>query len=336
MKIPVFRLYACCIPVRGARRSTICDLQRQTYHLIPNGLYDILTRFCDYSLEEIKGNFDSFEHEVIEEYFDFLLKNELGFWCDDPSCFPAINLDWETPERITNAIIDTGPESNHDYSAIFNQLDDLGCQALLMRWFCFISLDKLDSILTFARSGRLRSVELIVPYGEGWEDSAVETLCRSHRRITSIWLHTAPRTRSVRMLSGTVPLVWRTQVVTSEMHCGEVHPAYFVVNIHSFAESQKFNSCLNHKISVDQRGEIRNCPAMDQSFGNIRDTSLQNAVVRRDFQEVWKVNKDQIEICKDCEFRYICTDCRALICDPLDRYSKPSKCTYDPYRAVWS
>jgi len=332
----IFRLYACCIPVRGARRSTICDLQRQTYYLIPNGLYDIVTRFRDSSLEEIKRGFDSSEHEIIDEYFDFLLDKELGFWCDDPICFPAIDLGWETPERITNAIIDTGPESNHDYKAIFNQLDDLGCRALLMRWFCFISLDKLDSILAFVRVGRLRSIELIVPYGEEWEDSAVENLCRLHKRITSIWLHSAPRTRSAGMRSGTVPLVWRNQVVTSEMHCGEVHPAYFVVNIHSFTESQKFNSCLNRKISVDQRGEIRNCPAMGQSFGNVIDTSLQSAVIRRDFQEVWEVNKDQIEICKDCEFRYICTDCRALIRDHSNRYSKPSKCTYDPFRAVWS
>lgn len=331
-----FRLYACCIPVRGARRSTICDLQRQTYHLVPNGLYDILTLFNNVTLEEIKNEFDVSEHEVIDEYFEFLVKNELGFWCDDPACFPTIDLGWEAPERVTNAIIDTGSESSHDYSVIFSQLDDLGCRAVLMRWFCFIHIDQLDNILAFARAGRLRSIELVVPYGEGWEDSAAENLCRTHKRITSVYLHSAPRTRSASMRSGTVPLVWQAQAVTSEMHCGEVTPTYFIVNINSFAESQEFNSCLNRKISVDQRGEIRNCPAMGQSFGNISDTSLQGVIARRDFQEIWRVNKDQIEICKDCEFRYICIDCRALIRNPEDRYSKPSKCTYDPYKAVWS
>jgi SPASM domain peptide maturase of grasp-with-spasm system len=335
MESAVFRLYACCILVRGARRSTICDLQRQTYHLVPNGLYDILTRFHGCSLDEIKRCFDSSEHETIEEYFEFLGRNELGFWCDEPACFPVMDLGWEAPERITNAIIDTGPESSHDYGAILDQLNDLGCRALLMRWFCFASFDRLDSILTLAWAGRLRSIDLIMPYGEEWSDSGIEKLCRAHRRITSIWLHSAPQVRSASVLSGTVPLMWRTQVVTSEMHCGEVRPEYFVININSFAESQKLNSCLNRKIGVDRYGEVRNCPAMGQSFGNVKDTSLQSVVLRKDFTNIWEINKDQIEICKDCEFRYICTDCRALIRDQSDRYSKPSKCTYDPYSAEW-
>ena len=336
MRPPTFRLYACCIPVRGARRSTICDLQRQVCHLIPNDLYAILTRHRHCSLEEIKRSFDGSESEVIDEYFEFLLKNELGFWCDDPACFPDIDLDWDSPERITNSIIDADAESNHDYDVIFDQLNDLGCRALLLRWFSFISIDKVNNILGFAQAGRLRSIELVVPHGEGWDDAAIETLCRSHRRITSVWLHSAPHSRSLGIISNTVPLIWRTQAVTSEIHCGEVHPAYFVINIHAFTEAQKFNSCLNRKVSVDKRGEIRNCPAMEQSFGNIKNMSLQSAVVKGGFRDLWEVNKDQIEICKDCEFRYVCIDCRALISDPSNRYSKPSKCTYDPYTATWS
>lgn len=45
---------------------------------------------------------------------------------------------------------------------------------------------------------------------------------------------------------------------------------------------------------------------------------------------------DQIHICKDCEFRHICTDCRAYIEDPDDIYSKPLKCGYNPYTGEWA
>jgi hypothetical protein len=41
-------------------------------------------------------------------------------------------------------------------------------------------------------------------------------------------------------------------------------------------------------------------------------------------------------VCKDCEFRYICTDCRAYLEDPYNEYSKPLKCGYDPYTGEWS
>ena len=47
------------------------------------------------------------------------------------------------------------------------------------------------------------------------------------------------------------------------------------------------------------------------------------------------INKDLIDVCKDCEFRYICTDCRAYIQDKNNIYSKPAKCNYDPYNAEW-
>ena len=39
---------------------------------------------------------------------------------------------------------------------------------------------------------------------------------------------------------------------------------------------------------------------------------------------------------KDCEFRYICTDCRAYVEDPEDILSKPLKCGYNPYTGEWS
>ncbi len=74
---------------------------------------------------------------------------------------------------------------------------------------------------------------------------------------------------------------------------------------------------------------------MPESFGNIRDTTLMEAIEKPGFKKYWNITKDQIAVCKDCEFRYICTDCRAYKEDPDDDYSKPLKCGYDPYTGVW-
>jgi len=52
-------------------------------------------------------------------------------------------------------------------------------------------------------------------------------------------------------------------------------------------------------------------------------------------QKYWKLSKDQIDICRECEFRYVCTDCRAYIEDPENIYSKPLKCGYDPATNQW-
>ena len=74
---------------------------------------------------------------------------------------------------------------------------------------------------------------------------------------------------------------------------------------------------------------------MTKSYGNIRDTTLHEAIEKQGFKDLWYIHKDQIEVCKDCEFRHICTDCRAYIQDPNNIYSKPAKCSYDPYTATW-
>jgi hypothetical protein len=55
----------------------------------------------------------------------------------------------------------------------------------------------------------------------------------------------------------------------------------------------------------------------------------------KSFPKYSKINKDKIEVYKDCEFRYCCVDCRAFLVDPKNEYSKPASCLYNPYTAEW-
>ncbi len=119
------------------------------------------------------------------------------------------------------------------------------------------------------------------------------------------------------------------------LNCGAISPKYFRINLPMFSESQKHNTCLHRKISIDSKGDIRNCPSMPESFGNIRDTKLREAIRQKSFKKYWDITKDKITVCSDCEFRHICTDCRAYGREENDIYSKPLKCGYDPYSLQW-
>ena len=77
---PVFVLFACCLPVRGARRSVLCDLARQSAQPIPNGLYEILTAHAGKSVAAIQEAYDHAYDAEIQEYFEFLLRHEFGFF----------------------------------------------------------------------------------------------------------------------------------------------------------------------------------------------------------------------------------------------------------------
>ena len=159
----VFKLFASCLPVRGARRSTICDLQRGSFHFIPNVLFDTLTTYKNCSIDKISNVFNNKYNDVVDEYFQFLVDEELGFWSDEPERFPDLNLNWERPERILNAIIDIGPESAHDFANLLAQLDDLGCKALQLRFFNVCLLSDVQHAISFAESGCLESIEVLLP-----------------------------------------------------------------------------------------------------------------------------------------------------------------------------
>jgi SPASM domain peptide maturase of grasp-with-spasm system len=335
LEVPNFKLFANCIPVKGARRSIICDLQLRRYDFIPNGLYHILTTMKNQSVAEIKAVFDSSQHDTIDKYFGFLLEREYGFLCTEADLFPDLDLTWVSPEHITNAIVDVNEESNHPFESIFSQLDSLNCKALQLRFFSAVTLGDLQRILNLTLRGGLRHIDLLLRYCEGFSDEALLLVCSDHQRISRIVIHSSPESRSIAAPRKAVSISFTTQCIDSAACCGEVSPRYFSINSRHFSEAQTWNTCLNRKLSIAVDGSIRNCPSMPNSFGHVGTISLAAAMNVPGYKDMWSIAKDQIKICRDCEFRYICTDCRAYREDPDDIASKPLKCAYDPYTARW-
>lgn len=331
----VFRLFANCVPVRGARRATLCDLQRQTYDLVPNGLLDVLERFAGHTLEEIHAELPPAQRGTLDEYLRFLVEREYGFWTDDPDAFPPLELAWERPELVTNALIDVDAGSRHDLPSLLRQLDELGCTALQVRFFRPVGLDEIEALLKMTHGGRLRSLELLVPWDAAWPEGALLRLCGLYQRVSGMMVHSAPEDRVEKVEHLQTPVFYRREVVTSHHHCGQVAPEWFNVTLQGFAEARHFNSCLNRKLSIDAAGDIRNCPSLPAAFGNAAQVPLVEALLTEGFRDLWGIGKDQVAVCRDCEFRYVCTDCRAFVADPADRLSKPARCSYDPYTARW-
>jgi SPASM domain peptide maturase of grasp-with-spasm system len=338
MSSSFFRLYVCCLLVKGVKRSMVCDVQRGSFNLIPNGLHEILTTHGTKSMEAVKAAYQHQYDETIEEYFGFLVENEFGFYCDeeDLALFPDIDLQWDEPAHITNAIVDVNTQSQHDYSQIFDELEQLGCKHFQLRCYTQKPLDYFEEILAGLENRCIVSVEFIIKNTSETTLENLKTWTDKYPRIHNMIVHSAAENKMAHLdASGMGNIVFMKQEIDGEAHCGMISKDYFSINLKTFTESQKHNTCLNRKISIDAEGNIKNCPSMTKSYGNIKDTTLKEAIEKQGFKDVWYIHKDQIEVCKDCEFRHICTDCRAYIQDPNNIYSKPAKCSYDPYTATW-
>ena len=316
----------------------VCDVQRNSFHLIPNGLYEILTVHKEQSVAQVKAHYEHQYDDTIDEYLAFLIENEFGFYCEqtDLALFPDVDKTWEAPAHITNAIIDVNEHSQHDFGQLVQEFEALGCEHFQVRAFVEKPLYYFEELLTGLENRRVISVELVIKYSQEMVVEKLRTLTDAHARVHNVIVHSAPENRIVhRDLSRMGNIVYTKQVIDNESHCGRISTDYFSINLKTFLESQKHNTCLNRKISIDVEGNIKNCPSIAKSYGNMRDTTLKEAIEKQGFKDMWHIHKDQIEVCKDCEFRHICTDCRAYIQDPNNIYSKPAKCSYDPYKATW-
>ncbi len=330
-------LYANCIPVKGAFKSIICDLQRQNYIYIPNDLYNIITTHRGKRIQEVKDFYENKYDDIIDNYFQILLKNEFAFLTDTPDLFPKMNMEWKEPFEITNAIIDISNTSTYDIKSVFKQLSQLSCKFVQIRFYRESSCKEIISILKYLDKIKSNSIgiDFLILHHNSFKEKDFIALFKTFKRLNSILVYASPLGKKILTMGHSRYYIHTGANIDSEKHCGVINKSLFSINIKTYTEALHFNSCLHGKIAVDSNGEIKNCPSMPTTFGNIANTLLRDALLDKYFKKYWHLNKDKIEVCKDCEFRYICTDCRAYTEDPQNDKSKPLKCGYDPYKGEW-
>lgn len=325
------KLYPCCKIVEGASKDAIYDLQREEYFLIPHSMTMVLQESQVSSWKTLVNKYSK-ERETLEEYRQFLLNHDLCYDMDSNDIIIRdIESTYETPEMISNAIVDIGKDSTFDINQIVKQLNILGCENLEIRLFRESRQQELMSILAAVRDSCIRDLELLVKYSP---DYLIENIIKLHLtqpRLRKITIYDSPDCEVGIYNHEEITVIFVSEDILDDSCCGVINQWYLLPKTELFIESLHYNSCLYKKVAVDQWGNIKNCPSMKRSFGNIADTALADVVCTLDFQRIWNITKDNIEVCKDCELRYMCQDCRAFICDANNLLSKPLKCTYNPY-----
>lgn len=328
-------LYSHCMVVKGAVRSVICDLQRSQVHLIPNSLADLFTEDRYFDIQDIENQLGSEQKDIFNEYIRFIEANELAFYCsaDELQYFPALSKEWLFPAHITNCILDANDTINYFNDHFLYQLDRLSCNYIQFRFYEPVTIDYLNHIMDLINTSQIRSVAFLLP---ALQQESVMKFMVCNKKISQFVMYGAAENKILQ--SGNKGMGVALQVkdsIISHFNCGVINSAFFSINIPTYTESLHHNSCLNRKIAIDVEGNIKNCPSMKEHYGNVKDTMLEEAYNKPGFKKFWNIKKDDIIKCKDCEFRYICTDCRAYIEDPENLHSAPLKCGYDPYSCEW-
>lgn len=330
-----FILHANCLMVKGYTRSTINDVYRGRYKIIPNLLHEILTALQSTPYNAVLEAYED-EKEGIEQYIGLLDSDDWGMFTPFPEKFPAIQEHWDTASTITNAVLDYDNNSTYDILNVIRQVNHLGCEAIQLRLYGKQPADFLISVYDCLARTSIQYAELLLKYDE----EQVQLLSKLHEqyaRIQRVQFYAAPFNKTEEIKSDVsfyATHAFVQQEIADNSCCGLVHSDFFTVNLPFYMEGLKHNNCLNRKIGVDVHGNIKNCPSSQKQFGHVDKDKLAE-VISDDFRKLWVVHKDEVTDCKVCEFRRICPDCRVFVNDSTDLYSKPSKCAYNPLKGIW-
>ncbi|MGG7471308.1 grasp-with-spasm system SPASM domain peptide maturase [Chryseobacterium arthrosphaerae] len=334
-----FNLFNNILITKGAGRILISDLQRNISELYPLELYQIIQEMKDHSVEDVLKDYDRTSRPVVHEYINLLLEKEYGFITENDwdRNFPPFCYDYHEPVAITNLFIEM--EDIEVIKKLKSSAENLGIRHLVIYSSKVLPLKDFIEIDSTFTNSVLSGIEIFSPFHQEIDRSFIQALQQETERIYSMVFYdcTQPPFKAKDEYRFTVQFVEEELKISA---CGKVDMKYFNTNIPKVLEAINHNSCLYKKMGIDKNGNIKNCPLMTESFGNIQNDSLELVLNHDSFKKYWNLTKDQIEGCKDCEFRYICTDCRAYTEKNsfnkagLDT-SKPLKCGYNPYTCEW-
>lgn len=308
---------------KGVKRHSLLDLQKNLLYFIPLHLVEQLE-----NQKVINGVNHLINNDMIKQMLDRqILKIVHSVQTEKQS-----KLNFIYPSIISNVIIEFSEITWEYKDYLLEELLNLHCKVLtIVLTSNWVKSDLVDFL------EKIDSVQIIVKYDKIFVDE-LKNLFVNYMNLYAVYITDSPSCFDSIDLTDNFGMT-RSFMFTMNQHnirfCGQIETSFFLVNYQFYAESLANNSCLNKKLSIDTEGNIKNCPSMKESFGNIKDTTLTEAIEKQGFKKYWNINKDKIHVCKDCEFRYICTDCRAYVEDPEDILSKPLKCGYNPYTGEW-
>ncbi len=111
----------------------------------------------------------------------------------------------------------------------------------------------------------------------------------------------------------------------------------FYINEEMFNNAFLTNTCWYGKFAITETGAVIPCVfERNIILGHLKKQSIPEILDSEILKKYWFLTFDQVTICKDCEFKYSCIDCRPLgIANSGNLLDKSPRCTYDPQTGEW-
>lgn len=321
--------------VDGSIRTAIYDLQRKKIFFIPSSLSKLLKKNSGKISYSDLITKNAYYSKLLKYYEKYLIENEVIYYTDFPNEFKKINLNWQNPSEITNSIISIAKLSlsSSNLKSLFSKLDLFNCKAVELRIEHKFDLKEFQKIFTYINNSKILSLNLILKNNWYEINFLKQVLCFSSK-IENISIYNSKESEVIYLNINNFPILINYK-------CGyiedfEKHPLITLknLNVNAYIESIKYNLYFNKKLFIDAEGDIR-FPNNNSKWKNIFEVKIEDFKEINSFTKLWYINKNLIDICKNCEFRYLCIDPRIPIQRLNNSWFYSSECDYNPYLAKW-
>lgn len=328
------KVFEDCRLVVGAFKSTIYDFSRKKYHPITKRQGEILSQLDKKPVNEFEKVFGSSDGG--KEFIDFLFEEEIIFVCtkEELAYFPEIKNQWYSSSTVSNLLLFRSEQSNNNFIEKMQVLEELGLKHVQLFIESEINFSQLKHWIESISQISIKSIEIFISreHANVLLEDANELI---HTQVITVTVTGSSEFRILKRESGRPFNIMFIRNAFSEIfESAPSDPNYFHVDIRQYMESQNFNTYFNEKLVIDSSDNIL-VNVNDDIIGHLNNVDLEDLVNSKAFKSLAQVNKDSIEVCKDCEYRYMCNDSRT----PRylnGKWEYDEQCYYNPYSGEWN
>jgi radical SAM protein with 4Fe4S-binding SPASM domain len=275
----------------------------------------------------IKGFRRSIKVPLIQKN-EYKIFNNIDFKFSQINCNKQKNQ-FSFPSIITNSIIEI--DSNNINFKNLNFLNWILCKNIVIEFVNSPLIEIVKSILNQCIESNVHQITIIINHyiDDYYSDNFIENiLCN---RLNKVIIFNSPFNHSI---ENSIFFYNFGRQRSIKKYKKEFYPDLTLI-----LESYDFHTYFNCKLYIGTSGEIKNAPECDEIFGNIKDINnpeeLKQIIKTQEFQKYWNVHKDIQDVCKDCEFRYMCVDNKIPYQRSENEWYHKLECNYNPYIAKW-
>lgn len=307
----------------GFNRSLLMDVTRGKYYLIPKMWSKIISHFNKNILvEDIALYLQRPGLLEVGKLYRFLTEKELVFDISEDllQYFPKIKEEYETPSLLDDIFI-TISLSNIDFlsilcdSSIFKSGNIFTFRLFVEDEVLLKQEHKLNQIINKLPLSSL----LIIVLNESLKSKMSSLLKKKNVVITCLEMPIGVFFFQEEVYKDRYPLISidMPQIMGSKSHNMYYHKSVFITSEGYISNSFEF--------SMRTKVHLKDIITDGKKFEDL--------IAKPFFKRLGNIPLSKVEICKDCEFRRVCIDCRVPRLS--GNYWQKEDCLYNPFISKW-